>query len=847
MSARGWVAAGALMWLGAIGLRAQPQPQPELAVPAGPVETALRELTEATGVQLIYQVEDLQALTSPGVRGALTTADALAVLLQGTGLEAVQDRQSGAFVIRRRVARERDVARSKQARRAAVDREAAGARTAGLEVFELSPFEVRDRSDVGYRVSNTISATRMAVAGEALPMAVNLYNEEFIADQHPYDLYDVVRWAPGVHQDNVSPQGWARYNMRGYTRAAVQRNGFVAYRFIDTSNVERVEVVKGPASLLYGQINPGGVINYITKRPDVVAAASLDLSIGSDHFSRAVLDLTQPLSEGIGPMYGRVVLMTEDVPRFQVLSSGRKYLVAPSLTWQWGNRGHLTLSYEHFERADDMPTSGVVMRYENRIPTVPYGPLPRDFSYAGEGDYQDFISDALMAELEWRLTDQVSVQAAYLDSSWDMEWRASGQGGTGLLYQSVIDAFYPPEVGLTAADAMYRRNRWEHQWGGERSGRIDLAGDFTLGSVDVRLLLGTKRTFSTHYRGQQANNPTDPTSPLYLKPWDLRDPSTWDREVPFGVEALNLVADTRNGGSGASWHMMGLATFNQDRTRVLGGLSRHELENNPSYNLINGSVSAGSVRAANVPQIGVTHELTEGITAFASASKSFLANGSLLLVENVPSIPARASVGRGSEAGVKLDLWGGRLSGTVSVYRIRANPTDVVRVNTGTAEDGTTLFSDLQGGSQRSQGAEIDLLYSPVEGWQLMFSASWCDAIYEEHPRNPAFNGATLVATPDQTLSLWTKYEPRQGPLRNWLLAGGVNHVGSYSHVALNPFERMPAYTTADLTVGRKLKVWGRPIAASLAVKNVTNERYYASASSWGFPRQWIFSLRTEF
>ncbi len=825
----------------------------EVELPRGQLAPALQAFSEQTGVEIIYQVEDLSGVRTLGVRGVMTTRTALVSLLTGTGFEAVEDAQSGAFVVRRiepMAAREQPVRAARAVAEKTENSAGNGRFIPGTDIFELSPFEVRDAADSGYRASNTVSATRVAMPTDSLPISINSFTRDFIEDQHAYDLYDIVKWAPGVHQDNVSPQGWVRYNMRGFTRAAVQRNGFGAYRFIDTSNIERVEVVKGPASLLYGQINPGGVINYITKRPEAKAKVSLDVSGGSHHYSRAVLDLTGPLGgEWLGEqnVYGRLVMMAEELPRFRELSSGRKLLFAPGVTWRISDRASLTVDFEHFERLDDMPTSGVILRYEDRVASVPYGPLPRDFSYAGEGDYQDFISDALTAELNWQLSDQLGVQVTYLDSTWDMNWRASGQGGTGLLYQWVIDRYYPPEAGLTPADAMYRRNRWEHQWGGERSGQIDVVSDFEVGPFDVRLLVGAKRNFSTTYHAQQRNNAGFSGGEFYLRPWDLRNPATWDRSVPFGIEEMATVADNTDAGNSSSVHAVLSASLNGGATRVLGGISRHKVRNEPSLNRLTGEITERSERSANVPQIGVTHQLVEGVTAFASYSESFLANSSLLQVDNVPTTPAKASIGEGSEAGFKLDLWDGRFSGSLSVYRIHANPTDVVRVTTGIGPDGTTLFSDIQGGSQLSRGAEIDLLFSLRDDLQVIFTSSWCDAIFKEHPTDPAFNGTPLVATPDRTHNLWLKYAPAAGPFKNLILAGGINHVGSFSHVALNPLVRMPAYTTADLTLGYRFDIVGRPVRAELSVKNLTDKAYFASSSSWGFPRQWILSVNTSF
>ncbi len=835
-----WSVAGAAVW----GAVAQ-----SFELPAGQAVKSLNAFSRLSGLEIIYRVEEVRGVRTRELRGRFEPAVALAFLLRDTGLEAVKDAESDAFVGRPSVGGGGGDAGAGR-RLGAGAAGAGGALAAGRDgVLELSPFEVRSRADHGYHASNSVSATRMAVPASRLPMTVTIFPRDFIEDQHAYDLYDIVKWAPGVHQDNVSPQGWVRYNVRGFTRAAVQRNGFGSYRFIDTTNIERVEVVKGPASLLYGQINPGGVINYITKRPEARPRTAIDLAAGSHGFTRAVLDTTGPLPVPgrEGAFFGRLIAMTETLPEFRELSTGRKRLLAPSLTWRGSDALALTLDYEHFERLDDMPTSGVVLRYENLLPQLPYGPLPDDFSYAGEGDYQDFISDAFTAELDARLGEHLSVRAAYLASTWDMEWRATGQGGTGLLRQSSIDRYYPPSAQLTPADAMFRRNRWEHQWGGERSAQLDVVGDASLGAWDVRALVGAKRNFTTYQHSQQRNNPNVAGSPHYLKPWDLRDPSTWDRRVPFGLEALVPAADTEAASNANSAYGVLTLSSGDGRLRVLAGYARHELHNDPTRDHLKGTETPRTDRAADVPQVGASLEVAPGVSLFASYSESFLANSNMLRIDNVPALPAEPSIGRGGEIGFKADLWDGRFSGSLSFYEIRAHPSDIITVTTGLAPDGTTLFSDLQGGSQRSRGTEVDLLFLPARDWQVLAALSVIDAIYVRHPTVPNFNGAPLVATPDATFSVWTKYAPVEGPLAGLTLAGGLNYVGALSHVGNNPLVRLDSHLTADVSVGYRFGVFGRPLDAELTVKNLADERYFASASSWGFPRQVILSMRLTF
>lgn len=838
----------ALLILGAPPLAAS---QPRIFdVPAGDAAQSLRTFSHQSGVQILYPAEQVRGLQTRAVQGNFEPRDALDTMLATTGWIVVQDEASGALLIKRAGP---EPAASQAPRPLAPDNPRpvfpAASRKPGQgdEIVVLSPFEVLSDSDLGYRAANSVSATRIALPIRQLPMTVSAFTEAFIEDQKAYDLYDIVKWAPGVHQDNVSPQGWVRYNIRGFTSAAVQRNGFGSFRFIDTTNIARVEVVKGPASLLYGQINPGGVINYITKRPEARPRVQVTASAGDRGYTRAVVDATGPVPGTRGKLLYRAIAMSEDIQQFQVLAHGKKHLFAPSLTFNFSDHTMLTVDFEHFERLEDMLTGGVILIYDDGIPTVPYPRLPWDFSYAGAGDFQDFISDAFSAEFTTRIGERLNLRATYLDAYWDMEWRATGQGGTGLLPQPFIDHYYPPGAGLTSAHAMYRRNRWEHQWGGERTAQIDALSRFEIGGVQLTALAGYKRNFDTRLRGVQKNNPNVAGSPFYLKPWDLRNPLTWDRAVPFGLESLVLAANARSSSDGSSLFGVITATALDERLRLLGGYARHELHNDPTYNFVAGTMTSATHRAADVPQAGALLELTKGLGAFISYSESFLANTNMLRVNNVPTTPASPSLGRGWEAGLKLDLLDGRFSGTISAYRVQARPTGIVTVTSGVDSSGTTLFTDIQGGSQLSQGFELDLLFAPIDALQVMVGFSRCDAVYERHPTNAAFDGTPLVATPDRTFSLWGKYIFQSGPLHGFTLAGGFSYVGDMAYVSNNPLVRTASYATIDLTLGYRFQIFGRKCTADLAIKNLTDERYYASSSSWGFPRHAMLSLSTRF
>ena len=168
---------------------------------------------------------------------------------------------------------------------------------AGLDIDQLvkikvSPFDVSSRLDNGYRASNSVSGSRLDSPIQELPFAIQAFTESFIKDQEPRDIFDVARYSPGVtYRSNDFNEGNANLAIRGFAvssvdggNIAVMRDGFHGPTIFDFTNVSRVEVVKGPASFLYGQLAPGGIVNIITKTsrmsPRTQAAPSASSTTG---------------------------------------------------------------------------------------------------------------------------------------------------------------------------------------------------------------------------------------------------------------------------------------------------------------------------------------------------------------------------------------------------------------------------------------------------------------------------------------------------------------------------------------------------------------------------------------
>src|SRR5512146_2975175 len=157
-----------------------------------------------------------------------------------------------------------------------------------LMTVQVSPCEVSTNLDDGYRASNSVSASRFDAPIGRLPFALQAFTESFIADQKPVNIFDVARYAPGVtYRSNDFNEGNANLAIRGFAVSStpgnvqILRDGLHGPSIFDFTNVARVEVVKGPASFLYGQGAPGGIVNVIGKNPEAKFAAKADASYGS--------------------------------------------------------------------------------------------------------------------------------------------------------------------------------------------------------------------------------------------------------------------------------------------------------------------------------------------------------------------------------------------------------------------------------------------------------------------------------------------------------------------------------------------------------------------------------------
>ena len=669
----------------------------------------------------------------------------------------------------------------------------AAAQSTGEETVVLSEFTVSTSRDQGYRAGNSVSATRVDTPIKNLPFAINAFTEQFIADTAARDLQDIVKYAPGVTgagREFVS--GNTRFNIRGFDTTAPQRNGFVGARYVDPVNIQRVEVVKGPASLLYGAIEAGGTVNYITKKPGEKRSAQISQDLGTDEYLRTQLDLNQPIIAD--KLLFRVNAAYENGPNPAFFAGDTRWVVAPSLTWRITPEHALTLDYEHYTREERTPFNTIpnivvvshnissaanaanptaVVRLTDPVATTfdrgilyPF-PLPKNFNWTGADDYRDSKIDSFNAEYIGKLSGRWTLRANASYQKSEILNKATGIGDINSYAPGTADSNGVIDPATVPGTTTAEKNAY----------LLNLARQFA-----TRVLADPQVVFESPYIFQNRRKRLTMDG---AESWSYQAELAGNLEFSFGTlkpligaflqqnegESFNRQSTTNPAAGVANeqttptqnfqpWNYLNLAarTLNESYDEYalpLQASATSEGENTAYYAVLNGAFfddrlyAVAGVRRSKAQASsfnrrtgapGTEFEVSNTSSQFGAGYKvlpSLLVFGSYsesftpantLLSFN--GVPAGPAKPITSD-GTEFGIKTDFLSGRVSstISYFEINQTDrISRFSIPDPVTGTTLSSVIQGTKDKSTGYEIDLTLSPTDHWQVYTSYSHINA-----------------------------------------------------------------------------------------------------------------------
>lgn len=781
---------------------AQPSTPVAIDIASQPLAQALARLAEQAGVKLLYAAELVAGKTAPALQGRFTPAEALQRLLAGSGLRA-RTVDGGALAV-----------------------EAAPASAEGTTT--LRPVRV-GASGLGDAATSYVDpvasvATKTATPLMETPMSVQVIPQQVLQDQRATQLDDALANVSGVLSSAGKRGGLAETMwLRGFETSDFYRDGVAvsnpngSFGLATLANVESVEVLKGPAAILYGRMEPGGMVNLVTKKPLDTPYRAFSQTLGSYSLSTSTLDATGPIDADKAWLYRLVVSHDQGgVERNDV--ARRKTFLAPSATFRAGRDDELDLAVELTkDKASFTNTNSI---YDSATGQLLW--LPRTNSLAP----YDAAIDTVQTSLGWthRFGPDWSLKARLQHTKGDSDGQGLQFGGfsfDGGTSTWLLSRFYQRTTDQTTTDAA----------------SLDLTGRFSTGNVKHTLLAGAdfRRVkddvlldFNFAVADTDAFNPVRPAGLAPSGDSWFRFVSTDAVSGVYLQDQLQLPHDVHA--------VLGLR---YQRAKLTSGS-----EAGPDFG--GGGFIADADRSdhAVTPRLGLLWRAQPNLSLFGSYTTGFgINNGRDWQQEALPPEKARQL-----ELGAKTEWLGGRLSSTIALFNL-------TKTNKAVGDPLHPGFS-ITIGEIRSRGLEFDLQGEAAPGWNVLVAYSYTDAVITRSTAGNYFvEGNRLFNVPRHLARLATTYSLAALGLPGWKVGGGLRHVGSTldnTNVYVNP-----AYTLLDAMASYDFKALGHKAALQLNVKNLTDKFYYSSSfisppsnvivADEGLPRTISVSLKVEF
>ncbi|NUR22793.1 TonB-dependent siderophore receptor [Frateuria sp.] len=655
-----------------------------------------------------------------------------------------------------------------------------------------------------YHASDAVSATKIDAPLRDVPQTVNVVPASVLRDQHASSIQDALKNVPGVSFSTGDGQR-DQVSIRGFTAIADQYVDGIrddALYFRDLSNIERIEVLKGPASVLYGRGSSGGLINRISKQPGS-DGGEVALSYGSWADRRGELD--------IGHRFGndgnawRLTGAMEDANGYRDPQFLRRQAIAPSLLLHPGRDTTLLLQADYLK--DRRVTDFGVPAYQGRPVDVPRG------TYYGAANARDVDTSestvkSTTATLTHAFNDQLSLRNA-------LRW-----------YGYILDRnnTLPGNVNEKAKTVSLNRSnvyRQEHGWFNQTELNQRIDGE----AISQSLLYGVEL-------GQQ-NKSLLNRSASGVATVDLFHPSL--PVLPLTV-ARAPAADNLGRFKTTAFYlqdMLGLGT----QWKALLGL-RYDRFEQETQNHLPGQPNLSRTDTAWSPRAGLVWQPSAVQSYYVSWSRSFQPSGEAfaLAANNVDIAPERT---QNTEAGAKFDFLDGRVTFTASVFQLERS---------GIKTTDPVTLKVLPIGDQRTRGVELSAAADLADGWRILAGYAFLDARITRSIARDAgkpIQGNRPTLTPRNSGNAWVT----RSFAEHWQLGGGLNLVGARQANTGNTVT-LPGYVTADIMA----RYHTGPISLQLNLTNLFDTRYIVSAHGSspnlnlpGAPRAANLTLRYQF
>ncbi|NRB66531.1 MAG: TonB-dependent siderophore receptor [Vibrio sp.] len=697
--------------------------------------------------------------------------------------------------------------------------------------------------DFSYLGQKSRTATKTDLAIHETPRAVSVVTREQMDDRASISISDALQYTPGIQTNfygDDNKQDW--FVIRGFQQAnnglyqdgtRLYSAGFYSWQ-IDPFGLERVEILRGPASVLYGQNPPGGVINTVSKRPQFDGGSGqVSVEYGSYDRTQISLDVNRELSEDVA--FRLVAMGRKNGTKVDNVDAER-ILVAPSLAWNINDKNSITFLTSY--QKDDSNPYLQFLPVEGTLTSNPNGKISDNLAI-GNPDWEKFEREQLSLgyEFEHQFSDSLSFGQSARYSRMEVDLRQMYFSLYSADAPTIQTQMGPVDLGAVLdptssrqtvvrnastdkghSDAFNIDNRLVYQF---RTGEVkhtllagmdyqqieidsqDYAADPTVADGNTTTALGTANPNFNVFNPTYTNNLVllHPTTLAQLTDADLQTTITKNRQIGF---------------------------YLQDQVRfndwVVQAGVRYDDTSNKQSNQTTGSAYQADYEEWT-SNLGVAYVMSNGFTPYANYSQSF--EPQVKTVDNQASKPER---GQAFEAGVKFQPRGFDGYFNVSVYE--ATKKDVIQI------DGASV---KQVGEIRNRGMELEAVANVTQSLTLIGNLSYVDSEIKDD-KDTSIIGSQPQQVADNLASAWAKYQFFGGTLDGLSLGGGFRYTGE-TYAGNNNANTVPSYTLYDATVSYRFDDYKFQVAA----KNIFDKEYIATCTSsncfYGDRRNIIASL----
>lgn len=724
----------------------------------------------------------------------------------------------------------------------------------------LQTVELIGRARKDYNSDYSFSSSKIAVKNMEVAQAISTVTKELLADRQVFRLGDAVKNVSGVSNTSF----YNHYSIRGVTQSTSYRenrliNGMAtsSYFFNQplTVNIERIEVIKGPASMTFSSTDPGGSINMVTKKPLRSKRKEVNFTVGSYGTVRGALDFTGPLNKNKSLLY-RLNIGYENSQSFRDLQFKKAFVVAPTISYVPNDKTSLNLELVLSDDNSRLDRGQPVFGNKKRLDTTPI-----NFAIGASNDYNRNIDLTMMANLSHKFTEEISLNMAYMKHIWNEDLvesrtnNAFAKSATGTI-PTMVEMRYVQRQQKFFTDNFnaYLNANWNigeiknktvfgydiinHEV--SRTGGWNEARDYKLKNGGIARFRPGKSDINDFLVDKQGN--PIPNVPHF----NLENPEY------YVVNPSDFILNRRRQITPKKYITNGIYLMNQLEWNnfIFNFGLRHEF-----YTDYNNYKQGAKQKKVNqnkfLKRFGLIYKATSNINAYASYIEGFQIQTDAYIGSDALRLKYDAKTGKEFynepfspssskmvEGGLKTEWLNGKLNANIAYFNI--HQLNVLSPHKDSADNGYEGMN--QGASQRSQGIEVDVMGRILPNWMVNAGYAFIDAnLKEDGVKYRKEN------TPKHSFNIWTRYDVNEGILKNFGIGAGLNYVGE-KIAWLDRDLVIPSYTVVDAAVYYKLK----DMQIALNVNNVFNKDHWLGAFNYtrlfpGSPRNVLLNVKYNF